>query len=429
MLGEGKQAIAAASAIRVRRNIVAKYVNKNSLNLIDKRGSERLGYRLKFIAKSDFVCLDAPRFDVELNGEPYPIDIVAAFYAQASFIENLAMEVPDTLARLAPFKQNSIEYHFSAALARFWPAFEVSLHGHACRFMTFNRAFLQLGEANEDQPLYLSAQALRPFTHLMIDEFQDISPQIVSWLRATQRRLSTLGKKPTLMAIGDDWQSIYGWRGSAPEYFIDFGTHFPSSAVLQGHGECRMMENYRSVAAIISDAEKLLKPVSVKIDKQAKAMRVAEATDHGVTVVPGVKAQTNPQRVVEEINKQLAFVNNLPKAYKKKVVVLSRSNRTLKAIQNQLGSVPAGVSFHTFHGAKGLQGEVAILCDNCEYDATHEFRNAVYKGSAIFKQTYDDAAKDEALRLAYVAVTRGIRRVVWFLEEPKGAALLLPSKT
>ncbi|MBK7006130.1 MAG: UvrD-helicase domain-containing protein [Burkholderiales bacterium] len=351
---------------------------------------------------------------------------MAAFYAQASFIENLGMEVPETLARLGPFKQHAIEYHFAAALARFWPAFEASLHQHPGRFMTFNRAFLQLGEAHLDRPVHNPAQSLRPFTHLLVDEFQDISPQIVSWLRANQRRLLELGKAPTLMAIGDDWQSIYGWRGSAPEYFIDFGKHFPASAALNGHGEYRMMENYRSVAPIIADAEKLLQSVRIKIDKQAKAMRPLETSDHGVTVVQGVSASKDAQRVVDEIHKQLAFVNTLPKADEKKVVVLSRTQKSLQLIEKLLGSV-SGVKFYTFHGAKGLQGEVAILCDDCAYDQQHALRNAVYAISPIFKQSYDDASQDEALRLAYVAVTRGIRRVVWFLDEPKGAATLLAS--
>ena len=60
------------------------------------------------------------------------------------------------------------------------------------------------------------------------------------------------------MAIGDDWQSIYGWRGSSPELFIDFDRHFPS----KGRGTCSavltLANNYRSIEPIIRDAEALL---------------------------------------------------------------------------------------------------------------------------------------------------------------------------
>jgi superfamily I DNA/RNA helicase len=425
-VGEVDDAFPIINALRVRRDIVARFFGGSKLDLRTTQSIERLRYRVKYIAKTDFDYHEAPRFDIQLSGELGKCDVVEAFYAQASFIESLGIEVPETLARLEPFKKHSIEYHFTSALVRFWPLFEETLRKQVEPIMTFNRAFLLLGEAYADRKLNVSSLALRSFTHLLVDEFQDISPQIVSWLRATQHRLSIMGKHPTLMAIGDDWQSIYGWRGSAPEQLIDFGNHFPTSAVLNGHAECRMMENYRSVGPIITDAEKLLKSVKVKINKEAKAKRPSEELDHGVRMVTDVNPNTNPQAIIKEIKNQLAFVNSLPKSDKNKVVVLSRKNEVLNSIKKHLGAMQ-GVSFYTFHGAKGLQGEVAILCDDCDYDQNHTFRNAVYKSSGIFTQTYDEAAKDEALRLAYVAVTRGIRRVIWFTENPRGAAKLLAS--
>uniref|UniRef100_UPI0019D447D2 UvrD-helicase domain-containing protein n=1 Tax=Vibrio vulnificus TaxID=672 RepID=UPI0019D447D2 len=52
------------------------------------------------------------------------------------------------------------------------------------------------------------AQLIREqFPVALIDEFQDVSPQIVLWLQALHRRLATQGTAPSLMAIGDDWQS------------------------------------------------------------------------------------------------------------------------------------------------------------------------------------------------------------------------------
>ena len=46
----------------------------------------------------------------------------------------------------------------------------------------------------------------------------------------------------------------------------------------------------------------------------------------------------------------------------------------------KLNQLADGVRFLTFHAAKGLQGEVAILCDNCVYEDTHMLRNAVAHG-------------------------------------------------
>lgn len=413
-------------AISIRKDIIAKYFGGNKIDLRTTNRLKHIALRIKYLAKTEFEYSEVPRFDVQLSGELSKSDLLEAFYSQASFIENLGMEVPEALSKLTPFKPNSTEYHFTQALAHFWPVFENTLSTQAKPIMTFNRAFLLLGENHPNHPINVPAKILGSFTHLLVDEFQDISPQIVSWLRATQRRLLTMGKSPTLMAIGDDWQSIYGWRGSAPELFIDFGKHFTPSTSLGGHYECRMMENYRSVAPVIIDAEKLLRPVSVKINKAAKAKRATEETDHGVRLVTGIDLVANPQIVVEEIKQQLAFVQSLKRPDKNMVVVLARSQKILASVKSHLGSMP-GVSFYTFHGSKGLQGEVAILCEDCSYDAQHHFRNAVYKASGLFSQSYDEAASDEALRLAYVAITRGIRRVVWFLKEPIGAAKLLES--
>ncbi|MEN2472639.1 UvrD-helicase domain-containing protein [Burkholderia sp. GS2Y] len=423
-VGEGTEKFAIFGALRVRRDIIAKFFGGNKLDIRTTKSIDRLACRVKYIATTDFAYQEAPRFEIQLSGEIGKSDVVEALYSQASFIENLSLEVPDALAGLDPFKQHSIEYHFTSALARFWPRFEELLRNQPTPVMTFNRAFLLLGESHSHRPLNVSSEALRPFTHLLVDEFQDISPQIVSWLRATQKRVSIAGGTPTIMAIGDDWQSIYGWRGSAPELFIRFNSHFPSSAILKGAYVCQMMENYRSVAPVISDAEKLLKKVTVKIDKRAKAKRPTEASDHGVRMVTGIDFSGNSNAVIAEIHEQLSFVNSLPTSDKNKVIVLSRSRKVLGTIQDKAGETP-GVAFHTFHGSKGLQGEVAILCDNCDYDMNHVFRNAVYKASGQFSQTYDEAAKDEALRLAYVAITRGVRRVIWFLDRPMGAATLL----
>lgn len=424
MIGEGKDAFKVIHALKVKRDNVQRRCDSEALHLNATRRIEWLAYRLKYLAGDDFRNMAAPAFPIQLKGEPAAVDLVEAFYAQAAFIESLGMTVKGcTQDMMRTLKPKTLEAHFAAALGRFWPAFEALLARQAQPIRTFNRAFLDLGEGAAGS-FALPSDALRPFTHLLIDEFQDISPQIVSWLREMQRRVREQGRAPTLMAIGDDWQSIYGWRGSAPEMFIDFDRHFPVHAQLGKPQECRMMDNYRSIAPIISDAENIVREVQVKIDKKAKAIKSTQSGDHGVRLIVGVEPRSNAKRIAEEIRAQLDFVNALPSSDQNKILVLSRSNAVLAQVRRAFGTAD-GVRFLTFHAAKGLQGEVAILCDNCVYEDTHILRNAVYRASGLFRQSYDACARDEARRLAYVAVTRGIRRVVWFVGEPKGAAATL----
>ncbi len=52
-------------------------------------------------------------------------------------------------------------------------------------------------------------------------------------------------------------------------------------------------------------------------------------------------------------------------------------------------------------------------------------RNALYAASGFFRNSYDQAMEDESLRLAYVAITRGVSRVLWYTRKAQGATALL----
>ncbi|HCF6886010.1 TPA: hypothetical protein NII93_006369, partial [Pseudomonas aeruginosa] len=45
--------------------------------------------------------------------------------------------------------------------------------------------------------------------------------------------------------------------------------------------------------------------------------------------------------------------------------------------------------------------------------------------SGFFRNSYDQAMEDESLRLAYVAITRGVSRVLWYTRKAQGATALL----
>lgn len=425
LIGEGtNHPFSIKQAIKQKKYIVDYYFRENCLYISTKEACNLLQQQLKYRDTNSHQSRTAPEFVLKISGELQSADIEQVLYDQGSFIENLGLNVVDACQKLNFFKEGSAEYHFKAVLEQFWPAFTNILDSQTPKMMTFNRAFSLLGDAEIDKPLRVPSSSLSPFTHLLIDEFQDISPQIVTWIKTMQRRLLWSGQSPSVMAIGDDWQSIYGWRGSAPEIFINFGKYFETHPDLGGHKVCRMLENYRSVDKILTDAEMLLKPVSIKIDKAARAKKSAQELDHGVKFIFGSPEADDYKEVRNQIKDQLAFVNGLPKADKTKVIVLSRTRNPKDAL-NTNSSKDDGVDYLTFHGSKGLQGEVAILIGEPKYEQEHIFRNGVYKISGLFEQSYDDSAKDEVLRLAYVGVTRGIRRVFWFLRKDSPIANLI----
>ncbi|MGZ4998831.1 MAG: UvrD-helicase domain-containing protein, partial [Methylomonas sp.] len=84
------------------------------------------------------------------------------------------------------------------------------------------------------------------FQHVHVDEFQDTNTIQYAWLR-----LLTEGND-NLFVVGDDDQSIYGWRGAKIENIFNFQKHYP------GHQVVRLEQNYRSSGHILRAANELI---------------------------------------------------------------------------------------------------------------------------------------------------------------------------
>ncbi|MCQ4347212.1 UvrD-helicase domain-containing protein [Pseudomonas stutzeri] len=362
----------------------------------------------------------APQDALRLAGEFAAVPPYEAFWQQAGFIESIGLRIDRLDAETLDCPER--ERQFVAALALFWKHFEALLAEQG--LTTFNGAFRRLAELLAEEGTEPPTADLAPFGHLLIDEFQDISPQIVQWLQAVHGRLARAGEAVSLMAIGDDWQSIYGWRGSSPELFMDFDRHFPGKGRAAASAVLNLTANYRSVEPVIRDGEKLLAKVTVKQAKASRAVRPTRPGDHGVRVVSGFDPSGPLDALLAQIRAQCEHAAGRPDAERTAVLLLSRRNEPLQRIRRELGrKLP--VEALTIHRAKGLQAEVAVILDDCLPVEPHPLRNALYARSGFFRSDYDQAMQDESLRLAYVAVTRGVSRVLWFTRRVQGATRLL----
>ena len=367
-----------------------------------------------------------PGFDYKVKGELGSAPLLDCFVAAAGFIENLGLDVPDAVGRMC-FSQDDPDRYFFEALSRYWRAFEDHLLDQSPPIMTYNRMFALFSEHSPENFKLLSDSLLRPLSHLMIDEFQDVSPQIVSWLRASLREVRRRGpamhvgrgaQRSSLLCVGDDWQSIYGWRGSSPSYFMGFDKQFPSPKSTR----VMLTDNYRSHQHIIDAAEHIVRAATAIPGKKAKAS--------------GKPRSLSPVNVLDRDDEALA--QRLDEHYRKgdSILMLYRKSSDKLMIQNHISStvnVDSNLPYEerrlrqmTYHSAKGLQADAVFLLGDCQHLTSSPYKNQVYRMAGLGRdgdaEPYDTAQKDEILRLAYVGITRAVQHCYWYVDGQDGQA-------
>jgi len=371
-----------------------------------------------------------PGFDYKVKGELASAPLLDCFVAAAGFIENLGLDVPEAVSRMS-FAKDDPDRFFFDALSLFWRAFEDHLLDQKPPVMTYNRMFALFSEHSPENLKLLSDELLRPMAHLMIDEFQDVSPQIVSWIRASLNEIRSRGpamhvgrgaQRSSLLCVGDDWQSIYGWRGSSPSYFMEFNKEFPSP----GTTRVMLSDNYRSHQHIIDAAEHIVRAAPAIAGKKAKAS--------------GEPKPLQPVNVLERDDEALG--ERLAEHYRRgdSILMLYRKSSDKLLIEQHIQSVlnvDSSLPYEarrlkqlTYHSAKGLQADAVFLLGDCQHLTSSPYKNQVYRMAGLGKtgvsEPYDSAQRDEILRLAYVGITRAVSHCYWYVEPQESQAVNMP---
>jgi ATP-dependent DNA helicase UvrD/PcrA len=140
----------------------------------------------------------------------------------------------------------------------------------------------------EQHPAELDRLRTR-FRHLLVDEYQDTN-------RAQYRLVRLLGGgHGNVCVVGDDDQSIYGWRGADIRNILDFEKDFPTARVV------RLEENYRSTPPILELANVV---ISANTGRMGKTLRATRTGGDRVAAVRALDERDEADWLVDELRRQ-----------------------------------------------------------------------------------------------------------------------------
>lgn len=205
-----------------------------------------------------------------------------------------------------------------------------SAYEEACNrggMVDFGEILLRAHELWLNNPQIL-AHYQRRFAHILVDEFQDTNTVQYAWLRVLA------GPNNHLMVVGDDDQSIYGWRGAKIENIQRFNEDFPGAQMV------KLEQNYRSTSTILKAANKLIANNQGRLGKE---LWTDDGEGEPISLYEAFNEQDEARFIVERLDTWLHTGNRLQDA-----AILYRSNAQSRELEDALLRV--GMSYRIYGG-------------------------------------------------------------------------------
>lgn len=168
------------------------------------------------------------------------------------------------------------------------------------------------------------------FKHLLVDEFQDTNTVQYAWLRVLA------GKQIPIMAVGDDDQSIYGWRGAKIENIQRFSEDFTNVEVV------KLEQNYRSTATILNAANAV---IANNAERLGKELWTEGDQGDAISLYTAFNEQDEARFVVERIDEWVRDGELRANA-----AILYRSNAQSRVLEEAL--IRAGMPYRIYGGQR-----------------------------------------------------------------------------
>lgn len=257
----------------------------------------------------------------------------------------------------------------------------------------------------------ISGKYKSKYQYILVDEFQDVNNLQVELIKLM------LIDKTQLFCVGDDWQSIYGFRGSNVSYIIDFENHFKNSKVI------KLNLNYRSTQHIVGASNEVIKNNKNKIEKDIQSSKRSE---HKIVVFAGNNEEDNIQFVIKEVSKFLKegmASEDILFLYRRNKM-FSNSYDQEKSFYHRLINKGLRVQGKTIHASKGLEAKVVFIIGLTEGDGGFPdiwLEDRIFQ---IIKKANHDLLMEEERRLFYVAMTRAKEKLFLITEKGNESSFL-----
>ena len=201
-----------------------------------RRDIEKLGYKRQFAIYDEddrMTVIRAVAKELNLGDKEYPPKVIKAMISDA---KNRMLTPTEWL------KESGGDFR-SKKLYEAYRAYEQALRGNNA--LDFDDLLIKTLELLTEQPPVLQYYQDR-FRYILVDEYQDTN--------AAQYELVRLlsGNRHNLCVVGDDDQSIYGWRGADLRNILDFEKDFPECVTI------KLEQNYRSTGNILDAANQVI---------------------------------------------------------------------------------------------------------------------------------------------------------------------------
>ena len=199
---------------------------------------------------------------------------------------------------------------------------------HACNAVDFDDLILLTLRLFREHPDALEACRAK-YKYVMVDEYQDTNAAQFELVHALTK------EHRNLCVVGDDDQSIYGWRGAEVANLLDLEKHFPEVKIV------KLEQNYRSTTTILNAANAIIKN---NVRRRGKTLWSGKGA--GAKIL--LQTYDNDESEAREVVAQIEFKRLAHRTPWRDCAILFRTNQQSRPLETALRT--AGVRYHLIGG-------------------------------------------------------------------------------